>query len=137
MFSTAGVAIQDGLRKYVNTAEAVLRPETATNYNLTAEFAPTEFLKGLDVQATWYQVKINNALTQFGNPNNSTVNNPALGFSYIVPTDIAKAGVDVAGCSNNNTPTTCPEFEAMVRALLSDPQNPVPPSALTSRALGQ
>jgi outer membrane receptor protein involved in Fe transport len=132
MFSTAGVAIQDGLRKYVNTAEAALRPETAVNYNITAEFAPSAFLKGLDLQATWYQVKINNALTQFGNPNNSTVNNPALGFSYIVPTDIAKAGVDVAGCSNNNTPTTCPEFEAMVRALLNDPQNPVPQSALTS-----
>ncbi len=132
MFSTGGVAIQDGLRKYVNTAQAVLRPETAVNYDVTAEFAPTAFLKGLDLQATWYQVKISNALTQFGNPNNSSVNNPALGFSYIVPTDIAKAGVDVSGCSNNNTPTTCPEFEAMVSALLNDPQNPVPPRALTS-----
>ena len=132
MFSTAGVAIQDGLRQYVNTAQAELGPETATNYNLTAEFAPSEFLKGLDVRATWYQVKINNALTQTGNPNSSTANNPALGYAFIVPTDIAKAGVDVAGCSNNNTPSTCPEFEAMVRALLNDPQNPVPVSALTS-----
>jgi outer membrane receptor protein involved in Fe transport len=131
MFSTAGVAIKDGLRKYVNTDQAALRPETATNYNLTVEFAPMEFLKGLDIQATWYQVKINNALTQTGNPNSSTVNNPALGFAFIVPTDIAKAGVDVAGCSNNNTPTTCPEFESMVSALLNDPQNPIPVSALT------
>jgi hypothetical protein len=130
-FSTGGVAIRDGFRQYVNTAEAVLRPETAVNYDITAEFAPTDFLKGLDIQATWYQVKISNALTQFGNPSNSTVNNGALGFSYIVPTDIAKAGVDVAGCSNNNTPSTCPEFERIVSAILNDPQNPVPPSALT------
>jgi hypothetical protein len=130
-FSTGGVAIRDGFRQYVNTAEAVLRPETAVNYDITAEFAPTAFLKGFDIQATWYQVKISNALTQFGNPSNSTVNNPALGFSYIVPTDIAKAGVDVAGCSNNNTPATCPEFERMVSAILNDPTNPVPVSALT------
>lgn len=132
MYSTGGVAIQDGLRKYVNTAQGTLRPETAVNYDVTAEFAPTAFLKGLDIQATWYQVKLNNALTQFGNPSNATVNNPALGFSYIVPTDIAKAGVDVAGCSNNNTPAACPEFENMVKALLNDQQNPVPPSVLTS-----
>ena len=131
-FSTGGVALKNGFRKYVNTGEAALRPETATNYTLTGEFAPQDFLKGLDVQVTWYSIKISNALTQFGNPNNNTVNNPALGFSYIVPTDIAKAGVDVAGCSNNNTPSTCPEFEAMVAGLLNDPQNAVPLSSLTS-----
>jgi outer membrane receptor protein involved in Fe transport len=131
-FSTGGVALKNGFRNYVNTQQAVLRPETATNYTLTGEFAPTNFLKGLDVQVTWYEVKINNALTQFGNPSNSSVNNPALGFSYIVPTDIAKAGIDVAGCSNNNTPSTCPEFESMVRGLLNDPQNAVPPGSLTS-----
>jgi len=131
-FSTGGVALKNGFRNYVNTQQAVLRPETATNYALTGEFAPTDFLKGLDIQVTWYQVKINNALTQFGNPSNSSVNNPALGFSYIVPTDIAKAGVDVAGCSNNNKPSSCPEFEAMVAGLLNDPQNAVPPGSLTS-----
>ena len=131
-FSTAGVAFKNGFRKYVNTAQATLHPETATNYTLTGEFAPTDFLKGLDIQLTWYQVKISSALNQFGNPSNSQVNNPALGFAFIVPTDIAKAGVDVAGCSNNNTPSTCPEFEAMVSGLLNDPQNAVPPGSLTS-----
>ena len=131
-FSTGGVAIADGFRTYVNTAEATLRPETAMNYDFTAEFAPTAFLRGLDVQVSWYQLKINNALQQFGNPSNASVNNGVLGFSYIVPTDIAKAGVDVAGCSNNNTPYTCPEFENMVKAVLNDPQNPVPPGALST-----
>jgi iron complex outermembrane receptor protein len=131
-YSTGGVALENGFRQYVNTRQAVLRPETATNYTITAEFAPTDFLKGLDIQATWFQVKINNALTQFGNPSNSTVNNPALGFSYIVPTDIAKAGVNVAGCSDNNSPQTCPEFQAMVRGLLNDPQNAIPPGQLNN-----
>jgi len=132
LLGAAGTAINAGMRDYVNTAQHALRPETAMNYGLTAEFAPSVFLRGLDLQATWYQVKINGALVNFANPNTTSVNDPTLGFSYIVPTDIAKAGIDVAGCSNNNTPTTCPEFERMVSALLADPRNPVPAAIQTS-----
>jgi hypothetical protein len=132
ILGAGGTAIADGMRTYTNTAQNVLRPETAINWGLTAELAPTAYLRGLDVQATWFQVKINGALQNFGNPNSSSVNDPSLGFAYIVPTDIAKAGVDVAGCSNNNTPTTCPEFEHIVTALLSDPRNPVPMAIATS-----
>ena len=131
-FTPGGVALNDFFRTYVNTAQAVLRPETATNYNFTAEFAPTAFLKGLDLQVTWYQIKVNNALTQFGNPSNSSVNNPSRGQFYIVPTDIAKTGVDVAGCSNNNTPATCPEFERIVAALLAEPNSPLHPNIHTT-----
>ena len=132
VLGAAGISIDAGMRDYVNTQQKVLRPETAANYGFTAEFAPTAILKGLDLQATWYQIKVSNALVNFGNPNTSSVNDPTLGFSYIVPTDIAKAGVDVAGCSNNNTPTACPEFEHMVAALLANPRNPVPAGILTS-----
>ena len=123
-----------GVRLYTNTAGQHLHPETAVNYGMTAEFAPTAFafLRGLDIQATWYQVKINGALRGFFNPNTVSVNDPGLGFAYVVPTDIAKAGVDVAGCSNNNTPTTCPEFESMVAGLLANPRNTVPAAILTS-----
>lgn len=130
--SSGGTAIADGLRTYVNTQQGALRPEMAANYGFTVELAPTAFLRGLDIQATWYQIKINGALVDFGNPTNTTVNDPSQGFTYIVPTDIAKAGVDVAGCSNNNTPTTCPEFERMVNAILADPRNPVPQQVATS-----
>src|SRR6185437_12387131 len=54
------------------------------------------------------------------------------GFAYIVPTDLAAVGVDVANCSNNNTPQTCPEFEQMVRNLLANPRNSVDPAILTT-----
>ena len=131
-FAPGGLALNDFFRTYVNTAQAVLRPETAMTYNFTAEFAPTAFLRGLDMQVSWYQIKVNNALTQFGNPSNSSVNDPSRGQFYIVPTDIAKAGVDVAGCSNNNTPATCPEFERMVAALLAEPNSPLNPNIQTS-----
>jgi len=70
-------------------------------------------------------------LQGFANPNTGSFNTGNQGFSIIVPTDLALAGVDVAGCSNNNTPTTCPEFEQMVAKLLADPRNPVNPAILT------
>lgn len=132
LLGAAGVANAAGMRLYTNTSGQHLHPESAMNWALTAEFAPSVFLRGLDIQATWYQIKINGALRGFGNPNTGSVNDPTLGFAYIVPTDIAKAGVDVAGCSNNNTPTTCPEFENMVAGLLANPRNPVPAGVLTS-----
>jgi outer membrane receptor protein involved in Fe transport len=132
LLGAGGTAINAGFRDYVNTQGKLLHPETSQNYSFGAEFAPSAFLKGLDVQATWYSVKINGVLQGFANPNTGSFNQAGLGFSYIVPTDIAIAGVDVAGCSNNNTPTTCPEFESMVQKLLADPRNPVNKAITTS-----
>ena len=40
-------------------------PETATNTGIGFEFTPTDFLRGLDVQATYYKVDIENVLQQF------------------------------------------------------------------------
>jgi hypothetical protein len=88
-------------------------------------------LKGLDLQATYYIIKLNGTLRNFGNPTSNSFNDPTRGFSYIVPTDIAAAGVDVAGCSCNATPTACSEFESMILGLLNNGRNPVPFNALT------
>jgi hypothetical protein len=148
VLGAAGIAIDAGMRDYVNIAQKTVRPETAMNWAATIEFSPTAILRGLDVQATWYQVKINDALVNFANPNTTSVNDSTLGFSYIVPTDIAKAVIAnpalvpagyrqtaaqvIAGCSNNNTPTACGPFEDMVAALLANPRNPVPSAVQTS-----
>src|SRR5436853_431968 len=94
------------MRLYVNTAGQELHPETSTNWGFGGEFAPTTFLRGLDLQLTWYQVKINGALRGFANPNTNSVNDPGLGFAYIVPTDIAKAGVDLGDFGAWNTGIT-------------------------------
>jgi outer membrane receptor protein involved in Fe transport len=132
LLGAAGTAINSDFRKYIHTYGSELHPETATNWGFGGEFAPTKFLQGFDAQVTWYSVKINGALRGFANPNTISVNDPTLGFAYIVPTDLAKAGIDVAGCSNNNTPTTCTEFETMVQKLLADGRNPVPQAIATS-----
>ena len=131
LLGSAGSANAAGFRQYINTSGQALHPEQATNWGIGADYSPTNFLKGLDIQATWYSVKINGNLQGFANPNSNSFSQAGLGFAHIVPTDLALAGVDVAGCSNNNTPTTCPEFEAMVTKLLADPRNPVPPQIAT------
>jgi iron complex outermembrane receptor protein len=125
-------SIAAGLRDIVNKQFKNVTPENANNWSAGLEFAPTAFVKGLDLQATWYSVKITGLLTGFGNPTTTTFNDPTKGFTYIVPTDIAGAGVDVANCSCNATPSTCPEFQNMIVGLLSNGRNSVPVSALTN-----
>ncbi len=133
----AGSPVAAGWRNFVNTQGQQLKPELATNWAVGGEFAPTNFLKGLDIQATWYSVKLNGLLASFGNPNGSTLNDPSRGFSYIVPTDLAylHTGADLQ-CHNNNTPSNlavaanlttsgCPEFEQMIVGILANPRNTV------------
>jgi len=136
----AGPVLAAGWRNFVNTQGKKLQPEKAMNWAVGGEFAPTTtFLKGLDIQATWYSVKLTGLLAGFGNPQSSTVNDGTRGFAYIVPTDLAflHTGAGDLQCHNNNTPgnlavamgaTTagCPEFEQMVVGILADPRNTVP-----------
>src|SRR5204862_3797375 len=121
-----------GFRRYVNTSGQTLHPEQATNWSIGADYAPTNFLRGLDVQVTWYSVKINGNLQGFNNPNSSFFADPGLGFAIIVPTDLAKIVIDVSGCSNYSTPTTCPDCESLVAELLGNSRNPVAAQVATS-----
>ncbi len=138
---TAGNANSMGFRNYLNTSGQVLHPEQSINYSVGAEFAPSLFLKGLDIQATWYSIKINNTLNLFANPTTNSFNQGSLGFSYLVPTDFAflhTASGD-SRCHDNTRPSDttgfgCPEFEAAVQALLNNGRNAIPQSVLT-RAL--
>jgi iron complex outermembrane receptor protein len=126
-------SIAAGLRNFVNTEVFNVNPEKSTNWGIGAEFAPSGGflapLQGLDLQATYYIVKITGRLVGFGNPTTNSWNDPTRGFSYIVPTDLK--AIDPAGCSCNATPTACSEFEQMIIGLLNNGRNSVPLSALT------
>ena len=149
----AGPVVAAGWRALpgLNSNGAVLEPEQAMNWAVGGEFAPTNFLKGLDIQATWYSIKITSLLAELRQSADEFAEQLATkGFAYIVPTDIVtRAGLHTAPgdlqCHNNNTPaaaapggiagsgaTGCPEFEAMVLAILADPRNPVPVSEQTN-----
>jgi hypothetical protein len=89
------------------------------------ELAPQRFLPGLDLQATWYSIKINGVLLAFNNPTSNSFGAPAEGFHYIVPNDLAGLS-NGAGCAGSNgTPTNCAPFEQMVSAILLNSRNGV------------
>jgi iron complex outermembrane recepter protein len=92
-----------------------LAPEKAINYSVGFEVAPQiSFLKGLDVQATWYSVKVNGTLLGFNNTTDNTLADPLQRFHVILPSDL--------GCpvSANANPTTCAPFEKMVTSAILD-----------------
>src|SRR4029450_11293525 len=68
-----------------------LTPELATNWGIGFDFTPTgNFLTGLNLQATYYVIKMTSLLHSFGNPTSNSFNDPDLGqFAFLVPTDFA------------------------------------------------
>jgi iron complex outermembrane receptor protein len=92
-----------------------LAPETATNYSVGFELAPTiDFLRGLDVQATYYSVKINRVLQPFNQLSSQILSDPNHRFHFIFPSDL--------GCpvTANANPTSCAPFKAMATAAITD-----------------
>jgi len=108
----------------INAGSDVLKPEKATNWSIGGEFAP-QFLPGLDLQATWYRVKITDVLQSFGNPTTDSFNDPLKGFAFLVPSDF--------GCpiSSNAAPSSCAAFQAASLALLSNPRSAIDPAYST------
>ena len=103
---------------------ASVGPENSINWNLGFDFAPTDFLKGLDVGLTWYNLKIKGPITD--NAHGATAlgtngdNDPA-GKVCTAPT---------SGCvflvrANPNLPITDPAnatFMQIVNALFTNPR---------------
>jgi hypothetical protein len=127
---------QPVMRSYVNAATGqtvireggiALQPEKSQNYAIGAEFAPQfDLLRGFDLQATYYSVKVNNVLAGALNVTSSTWNDPTARYHLIVPSDL--------GCpvSANAHPATCAPFEVMVSAALNDPRSDSDISQLTN-----
>jgi outer membrane receptor protein involved in Fe transport len=117
---------EPALRSYVNAAGVTttreggiaLAPEKSLNYSFGVELAPQiDFLRGLDLQATWYSVKINGVIAGNLTTNSGTLSDPTQRYHYIVPSDL---GCPVAANAN---PTSCAPFESMVVTALSQPQS--------------
>jgi outer membrane receptor protein involved in Fe transport len=112
-----------------------LTPETATNWGIGFDFTPTgNFLTGLNLQATYYIIKMSSVLQGFGNPSSNSFNDPEIGpFAMLVPTDFANNPnlPGYAACTSNLLPTTCLPFQNAVQGLLDNPRNSVDPQAKT------
>ncbi len=124
------------LRSFVNAATGqveqreggtALAPETSKNYSVGFELAPQyDFLRGLDLQATWYSVKISNPLGGEGTLTTQLFADPVNRFRFIVPSDL--------GCPTaaNANPQSCAPFEAMVLSALTDVGSSTSPSLATN-----
>jgi outer membrane receptor protein involved in Fe transport len=127
----AGAALirQGGLKGWSG-----LTPELATNWGIGFDYTPSaNFLTGLNIQATYYIIKINSVLVGFGNPNSSSFNDPDIGdFAFIVPTDYLDTTAEgAAACTSNLLPTTCQPFQEAVQGLISHPRAQIDPQAKT------
>ena len=95
--------MDSGLRDYFNIEQPVLDPEKAVNWAIGFDYSPTgNFLTGLNIQATYYMVKINGVLRAFSNPTNSGFNDPTIGFSYVTPEDLRDPVTDAQLCAGQN-----------------------------------
>jgi iron complex outermembrane receptor protein len=121
----SGGPIAAGWRDFANQDQQVLDPERAVNWSLGFDYTPSgNFLQGLNLQATWYSIKISGVLGGFGT-DASEFNQPGLTFAVLTPSDV--------GCpaSADSAPTTCAPFQSMVAGLLSQPRSQVPIAAQT------
>ena len=92
--------VDSGWRNYFNQDGQVLKPEQSLNWALGFDYAPTNFLSGLNVQATWYSIKITGLLANFGNPSSTSFNDGALGFAFVVPSDLRDTRRRAALCGH-------------------------------------
>jgi hypothetical protein len=99
-----------------------LGPEKSINYVLGAEFAPTGFLSGLDLQANWYSIKVSGVLDAHG-ANQTAFNDPTQRFSFILPSDLVSQPGGAACATANASPVACDPFQAMARSVLFNPNN--------------
>src|SRR5262249_8622271 len=92
---TAALATPRGITRSGGTGGAAairtstgLSPEKSKNWTLGFTFDPTDFLKGLHAEATWFNLTINGAINNNGsNPNGAGVNpNDPFGTTCTAPT---------------------------------------------------
>ena len=118
------VAVDTGMRKYTNTADQVLDPEKAVNWSIGFDYTPSGFLTGLNLQATYYIVKINGILGGLGT---GRFNDQSLGFVYLTPEDMRDPVTGAALCAGQNaTPWDCAPFQEVVQKVLAHPEIEVP-----------
>ena len=126
------VAVDTGMRDYFNLEQRVLDPEKSVNWSIGFDYSPTGFLTGLNIQATYYIVKINGILRNFGNPGTSRFNDPSIGFAFVTPEDLIDPVSLAPLCPGMNaTPDQCAPFQEVVAKVLGHPEIEVPSTLQT------
>jgi outer membrane receptor protein involved in Fe transport len=129
-FNTGGgAAVSEPVRRYTGYG-LNLTPETATNWAIGAQYTPTNILRGLDIQATYWIIKISNLLTAFPNPTDGRLADPTLPFAYPSPHDIGcpdlpnslRPSIPIPA---NLVPSACPLWIGAINGMLANPKSSV------------
>jgi outer membrane receptor protein involved in Fe transport len=132
---SGGAAITLPLRQYKGFGLG-LTPETSTSWSVGFQYTPTNILRGLDIQATYWIIKINNVLSSYTNPTASRFSDPALTFAYAVPSEIGCPDLPNSAAPSipipaNLVPSACPQWINAISAILTNPKMSTLPGATT------
>jgi iron complex outermembrane receptor protein len=93
-------------------------PEKAKNWTLGFEYAPTNFLRGLDAQVSWWRVRIEDQLQGLGPTTGNGLNDPLTRFLFILPGDpLFQSALDYAYAAPTAGPNVPPIPKASVKWL--------------------
>ena len=108
-------------------------PRRPVNWSVGFDYTPSgNFLTGLNLQATYYIVKINGILRNFGNPGTSRFNDPSIGFVFVTAEDMTDPITGAPLCAGMAaTPWLCAPFQEVVGKVLAHPEIEVPSNLQT------
>lgn len=93
-------------------------PETAKNWAVGFEYAPTNFLSGLDAQVTWWRVRIDGQLQGLSPTTGNGLNDPTTKFLFILPGDpLFQSALDFAYSAPTAGPNVPPIPKSAVKWL--------------------
>jgi outer membrane receptor protein involved in Fe transport len=156
--SQGGAPVNEAIRQWTDfgrqnlwssTLGRNLEPEKSANYSIGIQYTPTNFLRGLDIQATYYVVKITSALRQFGGGgfNETLFSDPTKSFAFPMPAELtdplsgARMCPDIANPNPafssipipaNLVPSACPTWVNAMATILANPKGTVQGSAATA-----
>src|SRR5262249_2186244 len=116
-FTLGGSKLSEPLRQLVNPSTTLDHPATATHWAISFAYTPTNFLRGPDVQAPYWIIKINGVLRGFTNPTDSRFQDPTLPFAFATPEDLRDPSTGAA---------LCPSLANPVRPSIPIPANLAP-----------
>ena len=93
-------------------------PEKAKNWTLGLEYAPTNFLRGLDAQVSWWRVRIDEQLQGLAPTAGNGLNDPLTRFLFILPGDpLFQSALDYAYAAPTAGPNVPPIPKSAVKWL--------------------
>ncbi len=131
--SQGGAPVNEAIRQWTgfgrenlwsSTLGRNLEPEKSANYSIGIQYTPTNFLRGLDIQATYYVVKITSALRQFGGGgfNETLFSDPTKSFAFPMPSELTNP---------SSGARLCPDIPNPVIGSIPIPANLVPSACPT------